>query len=162
MKLYKHLKCVVGILFYLFLLALITSCARNANSDFPDIPDNIMNLYTNYMVAAQKGATEAATYRYFVNEQEEKAFSSNENWKILEYQLNKAEKLSDFLYAFTSDIKSNEGKAKVYYFAAWFQEEWNFVLNIQAVPEAIKKDIDIEEYTYDVESVPYDAIVVGT
>lgn len=135
-----------------------TACSKQAL--FADIPEDIMVLYSNYMEAAKKGTAEAEPYSYFVNENERNAFLANTEWRLEKYELLNAEKLTENLYVFTSDVSTlTEGKDQVYYFVAYFQDQWNFVANVNALPDELKETIDITSYTYDSDTVPYESVI---
>lgn len=130
----SRLKKTAFFLLSLLLLPSFSSCGKNERADANlnildnNIPTDVATFIYDYFEEFKNGTEGIVKYRHFEDESEVKLLLENDI-KILDYEIEKAEKINDNLYAFRLLIQNN-GMPKSIIDAGQYMVVYNFVVRI--------------------------------
>ena len=147
----------MSIFVVLVVCAVIFTLQQIQNKD--TIPDEVSSLVEDYMEAYKKGTKEAIEYIYFEDDFKREAYLASSD-KLLDYEVESIEKINENLYALTILVKtelttfySGDTYDQVYNFVAHIDDKWYFLNGVSNIPEEIRDNLDIDQYTYNDENI---------
>lgn len=114
-------------------------------------PANAEQFYIEYLNTAMRNRSESIEkYLYFNDPRSRELAQISSSNRLLEYEILSVEQLSNELWAFTCDIKTDakpEGKT-VYNFVGVIDGSFRVMTGIRQIPDYLKKTLDLSKYTY--------------
>ena len=111
------------------------------------------------MEAYRTDTAEAVQYAHFEDDFIRTAYL-NASDMLLDYQIERVEKINDQLFGFTILIKTTqtmlyagEDYEKVYNFVGQIDGEWYFMNGVANIPAELQENLDVSQYTYDDENI---------
>lgn len=136
------------LILFVIMCIFLVSCSAKQTED--DLPDEVLSLVETYMDACKISADEAIQYIHFESEFTRETYLIS-GVKLLDYKVNKTEKINDNLYALTVLVKTTatgDDFLRVYNFAALIDEKWFYINGVGNIPLNLKDDFDEEKYSY--------------
>ena len=131
------------------------------------VPDEVVSLVEQYMNAYKNGTGESVDYMHFESEFIRSAYIDSGD-KLIDYQIEDAEKINDDLYCFTllmksqsSVFQSGDEYQRVFNFAARIENEWYYINGVSNIPPAIQENLDVSKYTYTGENIVDPDDIIG-
>lgn len=129
------------------LILVLIGCNNTSNDT---LPNEAQTLVENYMNAFKIGTKDSAEYAYFRNEEIRDAYC-NAATILIDYRIEKIEKINQNLYALTILNKTNmteDAYLKAYNFVGFIDGEWYFINGVGNIPESISENLNKEVYSY--------------
>lgn len=143
-------KCALILLLMATMIFSLVSCGKKELQTFDGVPDEAVSVARTYLEAFRKGTKNASQYCYFATKESENAYREAENQWLESYEIQKIEKLNDSLYVVTVYGKLNvDSEARTaYHYVGMVDGQWQYILNIGNIPEALKTNVDFSPYDY--------------
>jgi hypothetical protein len=141
---------------YLFLILVVSifigSCSR-ANK----IPDEIREFAEKYLYELSNGEEKPLEMVYFKDEYNmERTDNIEQGGKLLDYKIDKIEKINDDLFVFTILYKLEmmpDVFQESYNYIGRIDDELKFIIHQRNIPDEIKDGFNSEKYTYSFEDI---------
>lgn len=130
----------------MLVLLFLCSCSNQESN----IPEEITDYLDKYMTAFKDGPASAVQYCYFKEEFEKNAYLGSTG-TLIDYKIEKSEKINDDLYAFTNLVETSRTKGhyeRVYNFVGVIDRNMYFILNVANIPDEISTNLDKDRYSY--------------
>jgi len=114
------------------------------------LPEEARLLVETYMNAFMVSTKDSAQYAYFRNEEIREAYCDAATI-LIDYRIEKIEKINKNLYALTVLNKTNmteDAYLKVYNFVGFIDGQWYFINGVGNIPESISENLNKEAYSY--------------
>lgn len=131
------------------------------------VPSEVSNLFYNYMKSFKKGTHVSVDYVYFIDDFKRNAYIDSGD-KLLDYRVEKVEKINDQLYSFTLLMKtklsmyySGNAYERAYNFAAYINSKWYYLNGVSNIPPELRNNLDENNYVYDDKNIVDASDIVG-
>lgn len=147
----RNIEVVIGIISLILIIELSACSGKLSGNEFD-------HVFENYMGAYKDGGTgESVEYTYFMDDSKKKLYADT-NDHLIDYKVEKREKINDNLYAYTILLQTEqilelnlikEGEyLRVYNFVGRIDGRLYYINGINNIPDNIKKDLDEDKYSY--------------
>ena len=123
------------------------------------VPDEVLAVVDDYMEAYKEGVEVSSQYMHFEDEFIKSAYIAAGD-RLIDYQIERIEKVNENLYAFTMLMKSEqtpfyseEEYECVYNFVGKIDGKWWYINGIAHIPTDIQKGLDASKYVYQDEDI---------
>jgi len=151
----------------LLIVCIIGFLTMRQNGSELAIPDEVSTVVKTYMHAFKNGSEYSVEYAHFEDEFIRSAYIASGD-KLLDYEIESAEKINDNLYALRILVKTEQSTfysgnvfERVYNFVAQIDDKWVFLNGVSHIPSDIQYNLDVSKYTYDDENIVDPDDIVG-
>lgn len=133
-------------------ITIIGSIHQRGNNT--EVPEEALTVLMAYMDAYKTGPKESVAFAHFEDDFIRTAYLNTDD-RLIEYEIENMEMLSDSLVALTILIKTTQTVSywgddfyPVYNFLVKIEDEWYFVNGVSHIPPSIQDGLDVNKYTY--------------